>query len=320
MEFLHSANSLYIREDYELAISKYEEAIREDPHLYEAACNLSAGLRQLGRLEDSINAAQNAVSINPEEHLAYQRLGEALFIQERFEEALNHFQTAANKGSSHVQKWIRKCQAELQKVAKPVPAPSAPVRETHSWYQDTEMLYVVVPLKLQSPTSYSVSITSQSVSISAVLVNSSDFQLELPLLYPILTEESNYDFKNNKLEIKLKKKDPIQWSNLEPIVPAEYKPSYPSSSKAKRDWNKIDKEIEQELKKEKPEGEAALQELFKQIYQNADEDARRAMIKSFQTSGGTVLSTNWGEVKEKDYEGKDRPEPPKGQEWVDPNK
>jgi suppressor of G2 allele of SKP1 len=26
------------------------------------------------------------------------------------------------------------------------------------------------------------------------------------------------------------------------------------------------------------------------------------MMKSFQTSGGTVLSTNWNEVKEKDYE------------------
>ena len=45
----------------------------------------------------------------------------------------------------------------------------------------------------------------------------------------------------------------------------------------------------------------------------ADEETRRAMNKSFQTSGGTVLSTNWGEVKEKDYE-KDRTAPD-GQEW-----
>jgi suppressor of G2 allele of SKP1 len=36
------------------------------------------------------------------------------------------------------------------------------------------------------------------------------------------------------------------------------------------------------------------------------------MIKSFQTSGGTVLSTNWNEVEKKDYENKDRPKAPEG--------
>ena len=38
-------------------------------------------------------------------------------------------------------------------------------------------------------------------------------------------------------------------------------------------------------------------------------------MKSFQTSGGTVLSTDWDDVSKKDYEGHDRPSPPKGQEW-----
>jgi hypothetical protein len=31
----------------------------------------------------------------------------------------------------------------------------------------------------------------------------------------------------------------------------------------------------------------------------AHQDSRRAMIKSYQTSGGTVLSTNWKEVAKK---------------------
>jgi suppressor of G2 allele of SKP1 len=55
--------------------------------------------------------------------------------------------------------------------------------------------------------------------------------------------------------------------------------------------------------------------MFKQIYANASEDTKRAMMRSYITSGGTVLSTNWDEVKDKDYEGKDRPSAPKGQEW-----
>lgn len=37
------------------------------------------------------------------------------------------------------------------------------------------------------------------------------------------------------------------------------------------------------------------------------------MNKSFQTSGGTVLSTDWNDVSKKDYEGVDKVMPPGGQ-------
>ncbi len=49
------------------------------------------------------------------------------------------------------------------------------------------------------------------------------------------------------------------------------------------------------------EGDAAVMRFFKQLYSDADEDTRRAMMKSYQESGGTALSTNWKEVAEKDY-------------------
>lgn len=80
-----------------------------------------------------------------------------------------------------------------------------------------------------------------------------------------------------------------------------------------RDWDAIEKDIAEEEKNETPKGDDAMNKLFKQIYADADDDTRRAMIKSYQTSGGTVLSTNWDEVGTKDYE-KERTAP-KGLEW-----
>ena len=81
-----------------------------------------------------------------------------------------------------------------------------------------------------------------------------------------------------------------------PTIPAGKPRPYASH----KDWDKIEKELADAEKEEKPEGDEAMNKLFQTIYASADEDTKRAMIKSYQTSGGTVLSTNWGEVKEKD--------------------
>ncbi|CAO3589882.1 unnamed protein product [Absidia cylindrospora] len=67
-----------------------------------------------------------------------------------------------------------------------------------------------------------------------------------------------------------------------------------TSGKKAKDWNKLVKDIDQD--QEKAQGEEALSGLFQQIYKNADEDTRRAMMKSFVESNGTCLSTNWKEV------------------------
>ena len=91
------------------------------------------------------------------------------------------------------------------------------------------------------------------------------------------------------------------------------KTKIPQPYASHRDWDAIGKDVEQEIAKETPVGDEAMNQLFQQIYANADEDTKRAMIKSYQTSGGTVLSTNWNEVAQKDYE-QDRTAP-EGQEW-----
>ncbi|BAS73242.1 Os01g0624500, partial [Oryza sativa Japonica Group] len=95
------------------------------------------------------------------------------------------------------------------------------------------------------------------------------------------------------------------------IPPAEsaQRPSYPSS-KSKKDWDKLEAEVKKEEKEEKLEGDAALNKFFRDIYSDADEDMRRAMMKSFVESNGTVLSTNWKDVGSKKVEGS----PPDGME------
>ena len=64
-----------------------------------------------------------------------------------------------------------------------------------------------------------------------------------------------------------------------------------------KNWDKIVKDFEEE---EEKNGEKDVNDLFKKIYSDADDNTRKAMIKSFSESGGTVLSTNRKEVgKEK---------------------
>jgi len=41
---------------------------------------------------------------------------------------------------------------------------------------------------------------------------------------------------------------------------------------------------------------------FQKLYKDADPDTRRAMMKSYQESNGTALSTSWGEVASKKFE------------------
>ena len=86
--------------------------------------------------------------------------------------------------------------------------------------------------------------------------------------------------------------------------------AYPSSNKAKRDWNQVDKNMQDELNKEKPE-KIEFNDFLKQQYADADEDTRRAMMKSFQTSGD--LDFNWDTVKKTDFERQNKVDSERGQ-------
>lgn len=81
--------------------------------------------------------------------------------------------------------------------------------------------------------------------------------------------------------------------------------SYPSSSKKHTNWDALAKAATAEEEKSQTAagndpnagGDKQLNELFQKLYADATDEQRRAMVKSYQESNGTALSTDWNEVK-----------------------
>ncbi|ORX77530.1 SGS-domain-containing protein [Anaeromyces robustus] len=191
-----------------------------------------------------------------------------------------------------------------------------PQRVRHEWFQNENYVTISVFIKKVKPETVTIDLEERVLSLTIKLPSGSDFCFDLdPLAHEIIPSESKYSVLSTKIEIKLKKKvTGIKWSVLEgeddnslPQVTSVNdadKPSYPSSSKKRYNWDELEKSIEDE----KPEGDAALNNLFQQIYRDASDETKRAMMKSYIESNGTCLSTNWDEVKK----GKVECKPPEG--------
>jgi suppressor of G2 allele of SKP1 len=147
-----------------------------------------------------------------------------------------------------------------------------------------------------------------------------------PFTRQIKPEESSFRVFGTKVELTLVKATSEKWPGLvaakeEPAKPSEPKkdvsldemrdalnePKLPPVNGAKN-WDKL---AEAELEGEDGEGEGDNPNaFFEKLYANADEDTRRAMMKSYIESNGTSLSTDWDSVKK----GKVETVPPEGME------
>lgn len=184
------------------------------------------------------------------------------------------------------------------------------------WYETESQVTIEIFLKNQKAEDVTVDFTKDTVAVQAKLP-SFTYELNLDLSHEIDPEKSYHKVLSTKIEVRLCKVAAGKWSVLErkPAVDesGEIPPTYPTSCLKKHDWDKLEKEVIEEAEKD----EKDVNELFKKIYSDADEEVRRAMNKSFMESGGTVLSTNWKEVGRKKVD----PQPPKGTEYkkLDPS-
>ncbi|KAL4230582.1 Suppressor of G2 allele of SKP1 [Mactra antiquata] len=203
-----------------------------------------------------------------------------------------------------------------------VPLPTKQ-KSRYDWYQTQTHVVISILLKNVKQEDAQINIQEKTLSATVKLPTGSDYSLELELSHPIVPEQSVTKLLKSKIEIKLKKQEGIQWKKLEGEEPLDVKhvpipvpdpgkvQQYPSSSHYTRNWDKLAKDAEEEEKNEKKEGDAALNDLFQKIYADGTDETKKAMMKSFYESGGTVLSTNWSEIGVKKTEVK----PPDGMEY-----
>lgn len=119
-----------------------------------------------------------------------------------------------------------------------------------------------------------------------------------PLFSKIDPAQSNYKIFGTKVELNLHKADPsISWTSV--LNSDKTQGSSPAKKMGfEKNWDKVvDHEIEADSEEKKD-----VNGFFEQLYANADDDTKRAMMKSYIESNGTTLSTNWDNVGQRKVE------------------
>eukprot|EP01012_Entosiphon_sulcatum_P031700 TRINITY_DN40397_c0_g1_i1.p1 TRINITY_DN40397_c0_g1~~TRINITY_DN40397_c0_g1_i1.p1 ORF type:complete len:315 (+),score=84.95 TRINITY_DN40397_c0_g1_i1:22-945(+) len=300
--------------------------------------------------EDLIEIVEETKSIltaDPKNVDALFKQGKAYFQLEEFVSAVQAFKAgleiignADAEKSAQFAMWIRKCNTNLsednqvQVDLKPTPAQPGPAPQPapttaspanaavrHEWYQTVTHVILSFFIKDRTEKDVEIEFKKRALTVTVKLGDGKEFQHSFDPLYgEIDAGSSNHSVSKTKIELKLKKvAEGVQWKSLESAVgvPAAAVPAVvtqqaaPAPAPKKKDWDKLVQEIKKEEEEEKPEGDAALNKLFQDIFSRGDEKTRMAMQKSFLESGGTVLSTNWDEVGSKRVDG----QPPQGMEF-----
>jgi suppressor of G2 allele of SKP1 len=214
---------------------------------------------------------------------------------------------------------------------KPVaPTPANKIKD--DWYQNNETVTVNILAKGAPKDNVTVEFDKDSLSVSFPITgSSSEYSYTVDPLYAAIDPaQSSFRVTPNKVEITMKKAaNGIKWHKLEgdreveaaaedkSSIPEhvltgkpkqETAPAYPTSSKSgAKNWDKM--VLDDLDDKDEIEGDET-SHFFKKLYKDASAEQQRAMMKSYQESGGTVLSTDWSNVGAKTI----TPEPPEGME------
>ena len=313
----------YISDNYSKSVENLTELISKNPEskllpsylLYRTNANIKLGkyeegVKDIETLEKN-SSYEKGFNFYLTKGILNFKLSKYVDSKMSFVSALQSLSVNDSEHRKRLIPWMNKIDIELKEngIVDWNKSNKGEIKIIYNWIQTGEKITVDITSN-HNLNEYNIKINNRSIDFINKLSN--EIKYTINLTNGIIPEQSNYTISSQlKLKLELKKEVAnFNWVNLENKVNTnsnkdnERLPSgyYPSSSKVGGRG-----------------GDEGMMNLFKMIYAQSDENTRRAMIKSFQTSGGTVLSTNWDEVREKDYEGKDKPEAPKGREWAKPD-
>ncbi|KAI9205070.1 SGS-domain-containing protein [Polychytrium aggregatum] len=338
LAFLAQANSAFVDEDYETALSFYSQAISANPSNPECYLKRASTYTKLGLHSQALSDAQMAAALSQGDQgifvKAQLRRGATSATLKQWAQAREAFgevlkvqpdDAAAKQGFDNATEEFVRAGGKLAPVDPVAPAADGtassdsttapasipttasflpPSKIRHEWFQNDNFVTISVFVKHAKPENVEIIFTERATSVTIKLPSTgSDYSLELdPLSHEIVPSESKYSVLSTKIEIKLKKaNEGLKWGALEgeDSSLAQTMAKAPTyPTSSKKNWDAIAKNIEGD----KGQGEEALNDLFRTIYKDASDETRRAMIKSYVESNGTCLSTNWDEVGKKRVE------------------
>lgn len=190
------------------------------------------------------------------------------------------------------------------------PLNAGPVKQNmrYDWFDSGSSVEISIYVKRINSESVKSNITKRAVEFTFVDGDNFTYDFSIENLFGnVIPTECSFKVYGTKLTLLLVKENKEGvWTSLEQgesnqdeklsSIPKDENVtniSYPTSSNKKTDWSKFhidDEDGDEDEDDADPEG------FFRKLYQGADENTRRAMMKSFVESNGTSLSTDWSDV------------------------